>query len=172
LRVVNGESPCNRCSDNVFDISYLVGHVKSAATRQDPSATTVLEEHMIASMMKSQEDGAQTNVRGRVRDLARSAPQMVLGLHQSDKRQCPSDCPKKTKICNRTRRMHWNRRPALERWSTIHQNFTPPPYIMLHTPTSPSRLATFEVVNRILTQRFVNCFYCCILFLLRSTRSA
>ena len=149
-----------RASVRIHLTPVLVVHIKSAATRQDPSVTTVLEGHMIAGMTKSQEDRAQTNAQGHVRDFARSAPRMVLRLRQGNRRQQPSDCLRKTKICNRTRRVHWNLRPALERWSTIHPNFTTPLYILLHMPIPPSLLATFT--NQILTQRFVNCFYCCI----------
>lgn len=64
-----------------------VVHVKFDATRPDPFATIVFDDRMVANTMKNQEDGVQTNDRERVRDLARSAPQMVLCLLQSDRSQ-------------------------------------------------------------------------------------
>jgi hypothetical protein len=105
---------------------------------------------MIASMMKSQEDGSQS---GDTPEILQEAPRMGLRLHQNDRGQRSSDSEKDEDL-------QLNALEALEWWSAIHPNFTTPPYmVLLHTPIPPSLLATLEVVNRIHTQRVVNCFY-------------
>jgi hypothetical protein len=143
-----------------------VVHVKSAATRQDPPAAIAIGDQMVANMIKNQEDEAQTSVRERVRDHARSDPQMVLPLRQSDRRQPPRNCLRKGRSSNLNRGMRWTYRPILEHWTVIPQNSIIPTYILLRTHIPPLLLATSELANRILTQRFVNrsrhfCIFLC-----------